>query len=111
MDDYEHLPSSSSGHKQWYSVIEEGLRREVREEVGVEIGKPTYLLDVAFIRPDGIPVIVLTYFAPYASGEIVQTEEAVEAVWVSLEEVKNYDLIDGISGEIEMVDKILKSKV
>ena len=111
MDDYDHLPSSTLKHKQWYFVIEEALRREVREEVGLEIGKPEYLLDVVFIRPDGIPVLVLTYFVPYESGEIVKTEESVENAWVTLEELKNYSLIDGISGEIEMVDKILKSRI
>ena len=110
MDDYDHLPSSTSNAKQWYFVIEQGLRREVREEVGIEIGKPEYLLDVAFVRPDGIPVIVLTYFAPYASGEIVPSEESVETAWVTLEEAKSYDLIDGIWHEIEMVEKILEAR-
>ena len=110
MDDYEHLPSSTPKHQQWYGVIEEGLRREVREEVGIEIGKPEYLLDVAFIRPDGVPCIVLTYFAPYAFGEIVPSEESVETAWVTLEEAKSYDMIDGIWGEMEMVEKILKGR-
>ncbi len=110
MDDYDHLPPTTPNHKQWYNVIEEGLRREVREEVGIEIGKPEYLLDVAFIRPDGIPVIVLTYFAPFATGEIVHTEESVETAWVTLKEAKNYKMIDGIWHEIEMVDNILKNR-
>lgn len=107
MDDYEHLTPSTKGANQWYYVIENGLKREVKEEVGIEIGKPEYLLDLAFVRPDGIPVIVLTYFAPYAGGEIVLSEEAVEVAWVTLEEAKSYDLIDGIWGELEMVEKIL----
>ncbi|MES2409777.1 MAG: NUDIX domain-containing protein [Patescibacteria group bacterium] len=110
MDDYEHLPSATTNHKQWYGVVEHALRRETREEAGIEIGKPEYLLDVVFIRPDGIPVIVLSYFAPYASGEVIKTDEAVEHAWVTFEEAKKYDLIDGILGEIEMVDKILKER-
>jgi 8-oxo-dGTP pyrophosphatase MutT (NUDIX family) len=110
MDDYDHLPSSTPNDKQWYFVIEEALRREVREEVNLEIGKLEYLLDVAFIRPDGVPVIVLTYSAPYKSGEIKPTEEAVDHAWITLEEAKNYDLIEGILGEIEMVEKRLKEK-
>jgi hypothetical protein len=53
---------------------------------------------------------VLSYFAPYVSGEVIKTEEAVEHAWVTFEEAKNYDLIDGILNEIQMVDKILKEK-
>jgi len=110
MDDYEHLPSASEVQKQWYNVVENALRREVREESGFEIGTPQYLIDVVFIRYDGIPVLVLSYFAPLVGGEFVLSEEAVEHVWVTFEEAKKYDLIDGIINEIEMVDKILKER-
>lgn len=34
-------------------------------------------------------------------------EENIEYAWASCEEAKNYDLIDGILEEIEMVEKIL----
>jgi len=111
MDDYEHLPVTTTNDKQWYYVIEKGLKREVKEELGIEIGKTQYLLDVAFIRPDGIPVIVLTYYAPYAGGELsFNDEETTDAKWVTLEEAKSYDLIDGIWKELEMVDAILTNK-
>lgn len=110
MDDYDHLPSTSDSHKQWYNVVEEALKREAREEAGVEIEKPEYLLDVVFIRPDGIPVVVLSYFAKYAGGDVKISEEAVEHVWATFEECKNYDLIDGMLGEIEMVHKILEKR-
>lgn len=110
MDDYEHLPSSSSNHKQWYNVIENALRREVREETGMEIEKPEYLLDLVFIRPDGIPVVVLSYFAKYLKGKFKPCKEAVEMAWVTANGAKKYDLIDGIAEEIKMVDKKLKAK-
>jgi 8-oxo-dGTP pyrophosphatase MutT (NUDIX family) len=110
MDDYDHLPSSTPHATQWYGVIENGLRREVREEVGLEIGKPEFLLDLAFVRPDGVPCIVLSYFAPYASGEVVVSEEAVSHVWVSLAEAQGYDMIDGMLDEMAMIDAILKER-
>ncbi len=110
MDDYNHLPSSTPNQKQWYFVIEKALRREVMEEVGIEIGKPEYLLDVAFVRSDGVPVIVLTYFASYVGGQIKKSPEAEEAKWVTYEEAKKHDLIDGIAGEIAQVDEILSSR-
>lgn len=111
MDDYENLPPVSEENKQWLHVIEDGLKREVREEVGIEIGVPRYLQNAAFIRPDGIPVIVLVYYAPYGSGEIIKTDEAEEAAWVTAEEVKDYDVLGDLVREIGMVDKILKLRV
>lgn len=111
MDDYEHLPTVSAENKQWLHVIEDGLKREVREEVGIEIGVPRYLQNAAFVRPDGIPVIVLVYYAPYGGGEIIKTDEAEEAVWVTAEEVKNYDVLGDLVAEIEKVDKVLKLTV
>src|SRR6185437_3296458 len=39
---------------QWYNAVERTLRREIMEEVGLEIDSVQYLLDLAFIRPDGV---------------------------------------------------------
>ncbi len=102
VDDY--IGSEETYPGQWYSPIEKALRREVKEEVNIEIGKVEYLLDLTFIRPDGIPVIVLSYYAPYISGDVKLDEDAVEFRWVTLEEAKKLDLIEGIADEIEMVN-------
>jgi 8-oxo-dGTP pyrophosphatase MutT (NUDIX family) len=108
-DDYiNDQPSTKAG--QWYNAIEKTLRREVREEVNLEIEKPEYLLDLTFISPDGVPVVVLSYYAQYKSGEVKLDTDSVEYKWVTLEEAKSYDLIDGIWEEIEMVDQALKNK-
>ena len=107
MDDYVSTPETYDNGG-WYHVIEKALRREVQEEVNVEIGKPRYLLDLAFLRPDGVPVLVLSYYAPYMSGEVKLDEDAVEYKWVTLKEAKELDLIAGIYEEIEMVDVLLK---
>jgi len=107
-DDYINLPASGAG--QWYNAIENSLRREVKEETNLEIGKLNYLVDIAFIRSDGVPVVVLSYWADYKSGEVKIDEDSMNYVWTTLEEAKNYDLIEGIWEEIEMVDKILKEK-
>jgi 8-oxo-dGTP pyrophosphatase MutT (NUDIX family) len=105
-DDYVNLPPTTAAG-QWYNVLENTMRREVRGETGVEIGKPEYLLDLTFIRPDGIPVVVLSYFASYESGEVIDGDDTTDHAWVTAHEAKDYDLIEGIAEEIEMVDKIL----
>ena len=104
-DDYINTqPTTDAG--QWYYAIETALRREIREEVDLEIDRPQYLLDLTFIRPDGIPVIVLSYYCNYVSGKIKLDDDSIDYAWVTLEEAKEYDLIDGIWEEIEMVEKI-----
>lgn len=107
-DDYISTPTSY-GEMQWYGSVEKALMREVKEEVSVEIGKPKYLLDLTFIRPDGIPVLVLSYYALYVSGVVVLDADAIEYRWVTLEEARQLDLIAGIFEEIEMVENILKT--
>ena len=77
VDDYINEPVSTKAG-QWYYALEKALRREVTEEVNVEISKPIYLLDLTFIRPDNIPVLVLSYYAKYLSGEVKLDDDAVE---------------------------------
>lgn len=94
----------------WYFALENSLRREVKEEAGLEIGKVSYLLDLAFIRPDNIPVITLSFYAPWEKGKVKLDSENIEFAWIKAEETKKYDLIEGIAEEIEMVDRILRGK-
>ena len=84
--------------------------KEIKEEANLEVGKLNYLLDVAFIRPDGIPVVVLSQYCDYESGEVELDKDSVEYVWATCEEAKKYDLIEGILEEIQMVDKIKKGE-
>ncbi|MFA6552533.1 MAG: NUDIX domain-containing protein [Candidatus Paceibacterota bacterium] len=108
-DDYINKKPSTSAN-QWYFALENCLRREVKEEVNLEIEKPKYLLDLTFIQPNGTPVLVLSYYAKYKSGKVKLDEDAVDYKWVTLTEAKKYDLIDGIWEEIKMVDEILSTK-
>ncbi|MEQ1500502.1 MAG: NUDIX domain-containing protein [Parcubacteria group bacterium] len=109
VDDYINTkPATSAG--QWYGALSSSLVREIKEEVNLEVGKPELLTDLTFIRLDGIPVICFTYFAPYVKGEVVLDNDCTDFAWVSLEEAKNYDLIEGIWGELSQIDEILKSR-
>ncbi|MDD5750371.1 MAG: NUDIX domain-containing protein [Candidatus Pacebacteria bacterium] len=105
LDDYVNTPKTTGDC--WYFAIEQTLKREVFEEVGLEIDRIKYLLDLAFVRPDGIPVITLSFWCYWRSGEVRLNEENIDYKWVSLEEAKGYELLPGIWGELEMVDKII----
>ncbi len=109
VDDYANTPKTTKDH--WYFAIEKSLRREIKEECNLEVGKMKYLIDIAFIRPDGVPTIILSFYTPFKSGEVrLEEEENTEYAWVNYEEAKEYDLVEGLLEEIEMVDKILKGK-
>ena len=108
VDDYINLPKNKEGL--WYFAIEKSLQREVKEECNLEIGRAKYLLDITFIKPTGVPVIILSFYAKYKSGEIKLDDDSVDHAWVTYEEAKKYDLIDGILGELEMVDRIQKGE-
>lgn len=84
------------------NAIEDLLKRESFEEAGIEIENGlTYINSVAFVRPDGIPVILAKFAAKFKSGEIKLEKGAfTDFAWVNAEEVKNYPCIDGVDEEI-----------
>jgi len=84
------------------NAVEDLLKREVFEEAGIEIEDDlSYINSVAFVRPDGIPVVLVKLAAKYKSGEIKLEKGAfTDFAWVNQEEVKNYDCIKGIAEEV-----------
>jgi NADH pyrophosphatase NudC (nudix superfamily) len=89
----------------WYNVLERVLRREVKEEAGLDIKNITYVTSLAMVHADGTPSLVISCMAEYAAGEVIlQEDETTECAWVSLEEAKGYDLIDGIYDELMMAE-------
>jgi len=93
----------------WYNICEDLIEREVLEEVGLEIDKDSigYITSLAYIRIDNIPTIIISLYANYKSGEVKLCRALTEYAWVTLEEAKNYDLIDGIYDELVMLDRRL----
>lgn len=108
LNDYIKRSKDTSSH--WYNVLEDLLRREVEEETGLGIKSVRYLTSLTFVRPDGVPVVVISLYADHDKGEVVLNEESVDHAWVTLEEAKKYELIEGIYEELEMLDKVLKGE-
>lgn len=100
----------NSESPQWYHVLERTLRREVKEEVGLDVDDIAYFHDVAFIRPDGVPVVVVTFSCQAHAGEVTLDEDATEYAWISAKEAGSYDFIQGIDKEIMGVEERLAKK-
>lgn len=105
VSDYADSPKSTKDG--WHYQIEKSLRREISEETGLVVGGLTYLLNMTFIRPDGIPVLVLCFYGQYESGNVVLDDDSVESAWATAKDAASYDLLAGIHEELEMIDKIL----
>ncbi len=101
--DYLQLPKDTEHY--WYNVLERTLRREVKEEVGIDIENIEYVTSLATVHADKNPSLVISCMADYVSGEVqLQEGETDDFAWVSLEEAKKYKLIDGIYDELVMVE-------
>ena len=108
LNDYSSRPEDTSSH--WYNIFENLLKREVEEETNLKIKNLRYLTSMSYIRDDNIPTIIVSLFADHAEGDVKLCNALTDHAWVSLEEAKKYDLIEGIYEELEMLDKHLKGQ-
>ena len=94
------------------NAVEDLLAREVKEESGLDLDLSKgmkYINSVAFIRPDGIPAILVKFAAHYKEGKIILEEGGfTDHAWVNAEEVKEFDLIEGIDQEVAKTIELFK---
>ncbi len=105
--DYALREKDTSSH--WYNVLEDLAKREVKEEVGLEIKNIEYVTSLVYIRSDNIPSLIISLWAELVGEDIKLCNALTDYKWVSLEEAKNYELIEGIYEELEILDKKLKT--
>jgi len=82
--------------------VEALLKRETMEEAGIELNNDfKFINSNTFIRPDGIPVVLLKLAVSYKSGDVVLEEGCFDDhAWVNEEEVQGMECIDGIKEEV-----------
>lgn len=93
----------------WFDIFERTLQKEIREETGLEIKNIGYVSNLALIRPNGFSTIIVSLHAQHKSGEVkLDQSELVSHAWVSLEEARNFDLIENIFEQIRKVESFYK---
>ena len=92
----------------WCNVLENLVRKEMREEVGLDMTEIGYVTSLVYVREDGIPSLIISLWGKPVGDEVRLSSELSEYKWVSLEEAKGYDLIEGIYEELEILDLKLK---
>jgi len=108
ISDYINRQKDTDSH--WYNILENLLKREVMEEVNLKIKNIRYLTSLVYIRSDNIPTLIISLYADYDSGDVKLCNALTDYAWITLEQSKNYDLIEGIYEELEMLDRVLKGE-
>ncbi len=89
------------------NAVEDLLRREIREEAGIEVGDDWhYVCSVGFVRPDETPVVLIKLAVEYKSGDVViEKGSFTDYAWVTPEEIdaQGLDCVDGMKEEIAKV--------
>ncbi|MBI5654641.1 NUDIX domain-containing protein [Candidatus Uhrbacteria bacterium] len=90
-------------------ALEDLLKRETREEAGIEICGPyAYINSVAYIRPDGIPVVMVKLAARYLSGEVkLESGSFSGSIWANADEAISLPCISGIPDEIKKTMELM----
>lgn len=84
------------------------LDREAFEEAAIKIAPPlVFINNKLIVRPDGIPVNLMTFAAKYAGGDIKPEQGAfTDFAWVNTEEITEYQCIEDVTEEIKTAIKL-----
>ena len=77
------------GKQEEHETPEECLKREIREELGIEIRVKSHFMDSIFHYPEK-SIRLVVFRAEYLSGEVVLTDHD-KAEWVAVNELRQYD--------------------
>ncbi len=105
--DYSKREKDTSQH--WYCVLEDVLRKEVKEEAGLDVQNIGYVTSMVYMRSDNVPCLIVSFYAELVDGEVKLCEALTDYAWIGIEEAKKYDLVEGMYDELIMLDEFLKT--
>lgn len=106
-EDFVNTPKDTADH--WFDIFEKVLQKEILEETGIRIKNIGYVSNLAFMHPNGNSSMIVSLYAEHDCGEVsLDEEELVEHAWVTLEEAREFDLIENIWEQMERVERKFK---
>ncbi len=93
--------------------IEDGLKREILEETGlnVEVKELIDIIERVFKDNKGKIVyhyVILDYLCKYISGDMKASSDAEDLVLAGMDELNRYDVVDGMKSVIEKAYELIK---
>lgn len=109
----DHLPGiweTVGGGVEGESAPQESLRREILEEVGldVEVGEPFHVF--TFRKDTGEFKVGITFLCDASEGEVVLSHEHSEYRWIFPEEFNTFESIQSLYDEIARYVESIKKK-
>lgn len=102
--DFIHSKKDTRDH--WLDIFEKIVEKEILEETGLIVKAKGYIASLVFLRPNGFSTVIVNMLCSSISYDVnLKTDELVDFAWVSLEEAKQYDLIENIWEQMEKVEK------
>ena len=100
--------SVPGGSVEWGEPLAEALKREVREETGleIEVEKVAGVFDLIIRNEAGKPqyhYVIVDFFACVIGGELVPGDDAAKARWVPVEELDNYELSNHLRSRLRQM--------
>ncbi|QUG40367.1 NUDIX domain-containing protein [Psychrobacillus sp. INOP01] len=92
------------------NILEETLKREITEEVGIEVSNLKYVNSSLFETDTGLTVIDIVFLCEHQSGEPYAKclDEVSDIFWMSTQEILDVaDLPVYLKENIKLADKIL----
>ncbi len=90
------------------NIVENSLKREVMEEVGIKVSNLRFFASRSFIRSSGHHVVGLSCLLDYEDGEAKPLEDQDEVRWVTFKEM--VFLLDDHWNDVLASLKVLVSK-
>jgi|SRR3989344_3253335 len=78
------------------------LRREIREEAGLEIGDDKkYVSDYFFTRPSGICTVGCCFLVNAVNNDVRLSQEFTDYGWIEPEDIDKYDIVPYLVDEVK----------
>ena len=95
------------------NVVEDTLRRELREETGVTVGEIVYIRSSKFTLDTGEPVVDLAFLCKFESGQpqVGDPNEVATVEWMRLDEIETHPRTPPWTlDDVRMADSLRKSQ-
>lgn len=93
-------------------ILEKTLKREINEEVGIEVSNLKYVNSSSFVTDSGIHVVDIVFYCDHESGEAFakSPDEVDEVIWMTTQQIlSNSNLPIYLKENIKLAEKLVNT--